>query len=333
MEQDYSGWRLLPFVSIKSEMIRTIEQFDSAIKNGEAGISVAGKNATLNANDSFNAMEEKGQELVFHKGDVAVAGTCFDIDGTDFALSLLKRFASQKVSTGFIAAGSTDYETIGQKLVSFSAVVSSEKIKSAKMKSEDFKKIQAAAGELYESPVMIKCSPNCSIERVEFFVEKMMEEQPLDVVIIDGFEYIKELAVIDEDDAENYHVYLEEVMESFSELAKKNNIAVILITEASSVWTGERPGLKCFRKKMVIPNGADMVLLLYNDKVSYRLIKNDKEEADENCDGEKWVAQRSSEGQWDSAVEDASLFIAKNKRSGLGVIPLKRNNLTGEYIF
>lgn len=333
MKQDYSDWKLLPFVTIKSEMIRTIEQFDSAIKDGEAGISVAGKNATLNANDSLNAVEEKGQELIFHKGDVAVAGTCFDIDGTDFALSLLKRFASQKVSTGFIAAGSTDYETIGQKLVAFSAGVSSEKIKSAKMKSEDFKKIQATAGELYESPVMIKCSPNCSIERVEFFVEKMMEEQALELLIVDGFEYIKELALIDEEDAENYHVYLEEVMESFSELAKKNNVAVILITEASSEWTGERPGLKCFRKKMAIPNGADMVLLLYNDKVSYRLIKNDKEEADENCDGEKWVAQRSSEGQWDSAVEDASLFIAKNKRSGLGVIPLKRNNLTGEYIF
>ena len=113
MEQDYSGWRLLPFVSIKSEMIRTIEQFDSAIKNGETGVAVEGKN-----------------ELVFHKGDVAVAGTCFDIDGTDFALSLLKRFAGQKVSTGYISAGSTDYETIGQKLVSFSAGVSSEKIKS-----------------------------------------------------------------------------------------------------------------------------------------------------------------------------------------------------------
>ena len=155
-----------------------------------------------------------------------------------------------------------------------------------------------------------------------------MEEQPLDVVIVEGFEYIKELAVIEEEDAENYHVYLEEVMESFSELAKKNYIAVILITEASTECTGERPGLKCFRKKMAIPNMADMVLLLYNDKVSYRLIKNDEEEADE-----KWVAQRSSEGQWDSAVEDASLFIAKNKRGGLGEISVKRNNITGEYIF
>ena len=261
MKQEYSDWKLLPFVTIKSEMIRTIEQFDSAMKNGEAGISMAGKNASLNSVDGNE------QELVFHKGDVAVVGTCFDIDGRDFALSLLKRFAGQKVSTGFIAAGSTDYETVGQKLVSFSAGVSSEKIKSAKMKSEDFKKIQATAGELYESPVMIKCSPNCSIERVEFFVEKMMEEQPLDVVIVDGFEYINELAVIDEEDAENYHVYLEEVMESFSELANKNNIAVILITEASSECTSERPSLKCFRKKMAIPNGADMVLLLHNNNL------------------------------------------------------------------
>ncbi len=316
MTQDYSSWRLLPFVSIKSEMIRTIEQFDSTIKNGETGVTVAGKD-----------------ELVFHKGDVAVVGTCFDIDGTDFALSLLKNLSGQKVSTGYIAAGSTDYEIIGQKLISFSAGISSEKIKSAKLKSEDFKKIQATAGELFEAPVMIKCSPNCSIERIEFFVEKMMEELPLDVVIIDGFEYINELAVIDEEDAENYHVYLEEVMESFSELANKNNIAVILITEASSECTSERPSLKCFRKKMAIPNGADMVLLLHNNKLTYRLIKHDEEKAGENCDDEKWVAQRSSEGEWDSPIEDASLFIAKNKRGGLGEIPVRRNNVTGTYIF
>ena len=58
----------------------------------------------------------------------------------------------------YISSGSMDYESIGQKLLSFSARVSSKKIKSAEIRPDDLKKIEKSAGDLFESPLLIKIS-------------------------------------------------------------------------------------------------------------------------------------------------------------------------------
>lgn len=59
------------------------------------------------------------------------------------------------------------------------------------------KKIEKSAGELFESPLLIKSSPNCSLEKLEFFIEEMIKENPLELVIIDSLDYIRELAFAD----------------------------------------------------------------------------------------------------------------------------------------
>ena len=87
-----------------------------------------------------------------------------------------------------------------------------------------------------------------------------------------------------------------------SNLAKKKNITLVVITEvlSSSEDKVERPSLKDFRKAMAIPNAADMLMLLYRKKIS---------EVD----------------------EEDGLIIAKNKRGELRELEIKKNNHTGEY--
>ena len=271
-------WNNLPYVSIKSEMIMIINQLDSTIKN------------------------RKSKVLDFYKGELVLLATYSGIDGTDFALSLLKRLGEQKTSAAYISTGSMDYESIGQKLLSFSARVSSKKIKSAEIRPDDLKKIEKSAGYLFEYPLLIKCSPNCSVEKLEFFIEEMMKENPPELVIIDSLEYISELAFADKEQLDDYQDCLQELMYGLSNLAKKKNITLVVITEvlSSSEDKVERPSLKDFRKAMAIPNAADMLMLLYRKKIS---------EVD----------------------EDDGLIIAKNKRGELGEFEIKKNNYTGEY--
>ncbi len=95
--ESLQNWNNLPYVSIKSEMIMTIKQLDSAIRN------------------------RKSKVLDFYKGELVIVGTYCGIDSTDFALSLLNKLGEQKLSAAYISTGSMDYESIGQKLLSFSA--------------------------------------------------------------------------------------------------------------------------------------------------------------------------------------------------------------------
>lgn len=284
--ESLQNWNYLPYVSIKSEIIMTIKQLDFFYRN------------------------RKSKVLDFYKGELVIVGTYCGIDGTDFALSLLKKLGKQKTSAAYISTGSVDYESIGQKLLSFSASVSNKKIKSAEIRSDDLKKIEKSAGELFESPLLIKCSPNCSLEKLEFFIEKMIKENPLELVIIDSLEYIRELAFADKNQLEEYQSSLQELMQGLSNLAKMNNIVLLVITEVSVLSENgiEDPSLKDFSRAMAIPNEADMVLLLYR--------KEDNTDEDST-----------------DVIEDLCLTIAKNKRGGLEEIPIKRNNYTGEYFF
>lgn len=284
--ESLQNWNYLPYVSIKSEIIMTIKQLDFFYRN------------------------RKSKVLDFYKGELVIVGTYCGIDGTDFALSLLKKLGKQKTSAAYISTGSMDYESIGQKLLSFSASVSNKKIKSAELRSDDFKKIEKSAGELFESPLLIKCSPNCSLEKLEFFIEEMIKENPLELVIIDSLDYIRELAFADKNQLEDYQSSLQDLMCGLSNLAKMNNIVLLVITEVPVLSENgiEGPSLKAFSRAMAIPNEADMVLLLYR--------KEDNTDEDSI-----------------DVIEDLCLTIAKNKRGELGEIPIKRINYTGGYFF
>ena len=122
--------------------------------------------------------------------------------------------------------------------------------------------------------------------------------------------YKGELAFADKNQFEEYQSSLQDLMCGLSNLAKMNNIVLLVITEVSVLSEKgiEGPSLKAFSRAMAIPNEADMVLLLYR--------KEDNTDEDSI-----------------DVIEDLGLTIAKNKRGGLEEISMKRNNYTGEYFF
>ncbi len=312
IEKEYSSyedWAFMPYISIKNELIRSIEFLADSI------------------NSSFKNKIDITTNFSFYKGDLILLGTYFDIIGTDFVLSILTSLAIEnKISTAYISINSIDYESLGQKILSFKSRVSIKKIKNLTVRVDDIKKITKATEGAFESSFLMKCYPNSSFEQIDFYVEQMVADYHLDILVVDGLEFIKDLLLVDEED---YNSKLKEILEAFKLLAKKYNISILLTTEVSSEPKSQSPSLNDFKEKMIIPNVADMVLLLHNKKIIYTLEKKDLDDDEE----EEWVLQRSSEGEVKSSVDEVELFIAKNKRDLLQRISLKRINHTGEFIF
>ena len=56
-------------------------------------------------------------------------------------------------------------------------------------------------------------------------------------------------------------------MDSFKEFAVKHNIPIVLVMRLPSSDTDNEPGLLDFRKNLVVPYKADMVLSLHRDRI------------------------------------------------------------------
>ena len=56
-------------------------------------------------------------------------------------------------------------------------------------------------------------------------------------------------------------------MDSFKEFTVKHNIPIVLVMRLPSSDTDNEPGLLDFRKNLVVPYKADMVLSLHRDRI------------------------------------------------------------------
>ncbi len=88
----------------------------------------------------------------------------------------------------------------------------------------------------------------------------MLEEQDVTLIIVDGFEYFGELV-----DADNklFRYELGNLMDSFKKFAIEHNIPILLVMSLPPAENNEEPGVEDFKRNLVIPYKADMVLFLH----------------------------------------------------------------------
>ena len=81
---------------------------------------------------------------------------------------------------------------------------------------------------------------------------------------VEGFDFFAEIV---DAEKEYYRYDLGSLMDSFKELALKHNIPIVLVMRLPSSDTDNEPGLLDFRKNLVVPYKADMVLFLHRDRI------------------------------------------------------------------
>lgn len=269
------------YVSISNLLVKMIENLEKVFKS--------------------QSQDEKivwNEQIAFCKGDLVVFGTDYDICGTDLILSLLKNLSiEKKIPTGYIAVNGIDEQSFGQKLLALQARIGLKKIKTGSAKKEDIEKISSSAEELFSSPIFIKCRPNAGFEEIKSIVQKMTEEQHVQMVIVDGLEFMKD--ILDTKNP-NYLMCLEDLMSGFKKLAKELDITVILYTKIRNDYIEYKPELDDFKEDATIPYFADVVTTVYK---RYHYEDNDF----------------SSDIEKDGNV---GISIVKNNRGNIGEFPL-----------
>ena len=238
------------FDSIKSAMIESLDTISAKINN------------TSNNN---NSLETGFPCLDFDNGNLIVLASRPSIGKTAFVLSLIKKLAVDKgVSVGFIDTGTMDNTFLGNKLLSIVSGVSYAKIRSGMLKTSDLRKIQESAGKIYDAPIFTAINPNCSFDDFVLSAESMLEEKAVKLIVVEGFDFFEEIV---DAEKEFYRFDLESLMDSFKKFAVKHNIPIVLVMRLPPSETDTEPGLLEFRKNLVVPYKADMVLFLHRDRI------------------------------------------------------------------
>ena len=233
------------------------------------------KNATFDAIESIEAHYNHSSNntnriytdfpcLEFDNGNLIVLAARPSIGKTSFLLSLSKQLAVDKgIPVGLINTGTIDSASLGKRLMALDSGVPMYKIRSGMLKVIDVKKIQESAKKLFGVPLYFKIEPNCSFNDFVLAAESMLEEKPIKLMIIDDFEYFEEIM---DADKEYYRFELEQLMDSLKKFAVEHNIPIILGMTLPSD-TEEPPELLDFRKNLVIPYKADMVIFIHRDRI------------------------------------------------------------------
>ena len=226
----------------------------------------------------------------FQKSELIIIGARPAIGKTAFALSMMQNIAVAKnIPCGFFSL-EMPYASIGQRLLSQEARISSNKLKNGYLTISEFQKLQDAAGRCYNAPLYIVDTPNMKLLDLRAMARRMKVNQKVEIIFID---YIGLIGT----ENPNAAVYeqVSEISKSLKALARELEIPIVALCQVSREAEGNEPNLAQLRGSGSIEQDADVVMFLHRD----RKIMDQKD-----------------------PVQEAKLVVAKQRNGMTGDVPL-----------
>lgn len=250
--------------------------------------------------------------LNFYKKELTILASRASMGKTALALNWTREFAAnQNKPVGFISAGIPDSETLFLRLLSLESKIYPTKIRRGFLSLNDLKKIKNACKKLYNLPIFISDIPNSKFKDIETIANNMVSKNKIEILFIDGFDYIYEIVVSKKlfcegalmaENTEPYYDEINFIMDGFKYLAKELKIPIVLLFSVTPDVYENASTIASFEDKLAIPKIADKVIFLHRER--------DKDSA-------KW--------------HNAEVIIAKDSHNPSGFVNLEFNMGTGKF--
>ena len=243
------------------------------------------------------------KQLCFEKGELIVLASRPSIGKTTLALNWMYDFASnQNKPVGFITSGIPDSEYLTMRILALASKINPAKLRCGLLNKNDTEQIEKAASKLSNLPIFISDIPNVKFEDVETVAAEMMRKNKIEILFIDGFDYLYEIAVSKsfcenaqwEEQIEPYYNEIYFMMENLKGFANKLQIPIVLLVPIKQDAYEDEPTIKSFEDKLIIPRIADKVIFLHRERIN-------------------------NDGEW----QDAKLIVAKNSNGPCGDVIIR----------
>ena len=264
-----------------------LTRIDVILKNTITDIEDYYKN---NLNDSKQYLQTGYDKFCLRKGDLILLASRPCMGRFSFAMGLINNIAiKQKKAVGYFSCGFREAADICKKLISIQTELSLTKIKEGYLNSKDVEVIKKESEKLYKSKIYINDTPNIMYEEFELAARLMVENLGAELIIIDDYEYLEEIAHVEPE--ETYFIH-EKILKKYKETARELNVPILILMELPKQKDDE-PSIADFKENMVIPRTVDEIFILDREHIK--------------------DARKSS---------DASLITAKNSHGANHIIQL-----------
>jgi replicative DNA helicase len=155
-------------------------------------------------------------------------------------------------------------EQLVMRLLSSVGRIDSQRIRTGKLRSEDWPKLTRAVGMLSEAPIFIDDTPAISVLEMRAKVRRLASQHDIGLIVVDY------LQLMQGRNNENRTQEISDISRSLKALAKEHRIPVMALSQLNrglESRTDKRPMMSDLRESGAIEQDADVICFIYRDEV------------------------------------------------------------------
>ena len=225
----------------------------------------------------------------FQNSEMIIIGARPSMGKTALALTMIQNIAIENgIPCGFFSLEMSSTQ-IGQRLLAQVARIPGTKLRNGRLKIEDFRKLQDAAGLCYDAPLYIVDTPNMRLLDLRAMARRMKVNHKVKIIFID---YIG-LITSETPDAPMYEQQ-SAISKSLKSLARELEIPLVVLCQVNRDAEGMEPNLAQLRGSGSIEQDADVVMFIHGKR-------------NERHDGDEY-----------NPVQERRLIVAKQRNGPVG---------------
>lgn len=240
------------YASIKEVLINVFDEIEDLCKSGKA---ISGLES------GFVDLDAKTSGL--NNSALLIVAARPAMGKSAFVLNIANYVARHQKTPVMIFNLEMSKEEVTKRILCAESEVDSNKVKNAKLDSEDWLKLGEASGRLSDTPIYIDDTPGLTSAELRAKCRKAKLEKNIGLIIID---YLQLMESKNKNSSRQQEV--SEISRSLKILAKELNVPVIALSQlsrAAEARTDHRPMLSDLRESGSIEQDADIVMFLHRE--------------------------------------------------------------------
>jgi len=165
-----------------------------------------------------------------------------------------------KIPTAFFSLEMSE-SAIMMRLISSEAHIPAERIRTGRIRTQDYDSLMEAAARIYEAPLYIIDMPNMKLLELRTMARRLVLERNVRVIFIDY------LTLITHDNGELPRwEQISAISRSLKALARELNIPVVALSQLKREAEGKQPTLADLRESGSIEQDADLIIFLHRER-------------------------------------------------------------------